>query len=176
MLFAMTLAIAIAGLVLSVLALAASLYQWRHSGPSLVLRASCTFGYVGPEDDLLKVEVISAGRLPVTISRVDLCTDYPRGYRPQGVRGPLAWLVARLVGGYGTSAPLFVEDLPVVLAPSEALEREAHLFGPLMAGDKTYFRARTGGRWFYSNRIPIRVPSDAEHDEAKTPGDEPPPP
>src|ERR1700722_15496584 len=71
----MTTAIAIVALVVSVIALVFSAYQWRHSGPDLVVRGRVDVDDLGRET--VEAEIISTGRLAVTVTeiRVDYRKD-----------------------------------------------------------------------------------------------------
>jgi hypothetical protein len=140
MIRAMTLAVAVAALVLSVISLAFTAYQWRRSGPALVVKL------MGLPIFGLHVEVVSSGRLPVTVRMVQLELTFSNGNH--------------------TYLPMdnFSHDLPATLAPTDVLVASlqppsftrdglASLDGPYRNVESVTAMARSGMRWMRSQPL-----------------------
>jgi hypothetical protein len=101
MIRAMTTAIAVVALVLSVISIAFTAFQWRHSGPVLeVALVPPTPGNPGR----ISAEVTSVGRMTATVRRVDV----------------LVMAENDLVGWGGPVS--LSQELPAKLAPTDVLE------------------------------------------------------
>jgi len=125
----MTTAIAIVALVVSVAAVVFSTYQWRHSGPNLVVR-----GYVDMDDlgrEMVEAEIISTGRLAVTVTEV--LVDYRKDD-----------------GLYLRSNEVELEsELPARLEPSDVIRASYSLesIGRLIGVD-TRLAVKAGRGWY----------------------------
>ena len=139
----MTTAIAIVALVVLVIALVFSAYQWRHSGPDLVVR-----GRVQVDDlvgrEMVEAEIISAGRLAMTVTEVLVDHRKDDGLHLRSNEVELE------------------SELPARLEPSDVIRASYSLksIGRLIGVD-TRLAVRAGGRWYYLQ--PFKV--DAEISE-----------
>jgi hypothetical protein len=176
----MTLAVAIAALVLSMISLAFTAYQWRRSGPALVvaLEMHSMPGFtswstvdgqlviVGQPGDAggvnLKAEIMSAGRMSVSVRKArlevgglglqDMASDVPVTVSASA-RSASSW-------GYQVE-PLHVsEELPVTLAPTAVLEAEFQLAAKIDKEERTMTvnaLAQSGARWTASPQFRIAL-------------------
>jgi hypothetical protein len=146
----MTTAIAIVALVVSVIALVFSAYQWRHSGPDLVVRGRVDVDDLGRE--MVEAEIISTGRLAMTVTEV--LVDYRKDD-----------------GLHLRSNEVELESkLPARLEPSDVIRVSYSLesIGRLIGVD-TRLAVRAGGRWYYSQ--PFKVERrDQRAGEPRRPG------
>jgi hypothetical protein len=144
----MTTAIAIVALVVSVIALVFSAYQWRHSGPDLVVRGRVDVDDLGRET--VEAEIISTGRLAVTVTEVlvDYRNDDGLHLRSNEVE--------------------LESELPARLEPSDVIKASYSLesIGRLI-GVGTRLAVRAGGRWYYSQPFKVerrdQRPGESEH-------------
>jgi len=157
----MTLAVAIAALVLSVISLAFTGYQWIRSGSAVVVRFLLWHPWENQDDKwpdyrntvfvmktfanepgVLKVEVLSVGRLPVIVRKVTLTLEADE---------------VQTLGSWNEEDNRVLEpaklshELPVTLDPTAVLEAEFHF---ALHQEPTSFvataRAQTGSRWVKS--------------------------
>jgi hypothetical protein len=146
----MTTAIAIVALVVSVIALVFSVYQWRNSGPDLVVRGRVDVDDLGRE--MVEAEIISTGRLAMTVTEV--LVDYRKDD-----------------GLHLRSNEVELEsELPARLEPSDVIRASYSLesIGRLIGVD-TRLAVRAGGRWYYSQ--PFKVEHrDQRAGEPRRPG------
>jgi len=178
MILVMTVAVAIAAFVLSAISLAFTAYQWRRSGPALVVMLSLrptfessTISYgrsitlrrpPGPlEPVALNVEVLSAGRMSVNVRKVilDVVTPSIDGFRapvhPTPPTEPSAITYAT-VSFEPTSSS---QELPATLGPTAVLECEFLVQGILdnNALMTATARAQYGSGWVESRPLRITV-------------------
>jgi len=134
----MTLALAIAALVLSVISLAFTGYQWRRSGPTLAIKelGSKRSG----ERMLLTAEIVSVGRLPATVRTVEgLTGDCNQSWSSQSWTGMPVESLSR--------------TLPAKLEPSDVLEVGFALPLDLQNVDfSVWVRAQSGHQWVENRR------------------------
>jgi hypothetical protein len=138
MIRAMTLAVAIAALVLSALSLAFTIYQWRRSAWHLEISVYASGPLADGRVDV-QVTVINTGRLGAVVTYVYVAFDHRR--RGLLRTGSIHVPAKDVEGG----------ALPRTLAPSESLY--AHVYEtPAYLTDTTRLRAyaASGGRHYYS--------------------------
>jgi hypothetical protein len=143
----MTTGLAIAALVLSVISAAFTGYQWRQSGPALLVNVTGPslrqFAEKWPDEDIdFRAEIVSAGRMPVTVRMIQLEIEWSDGRKTYQ---PVEWLTGKL---------------PVTLAPTEVLS--AGLALPAVPPEPTLVpccvsvQALRGVRWSRSRVMPLR--------------------
>jgi hypothetical protein len=147
----MTLAVAIAALVVSVISLWLTAWQFRRSGP--VLAVTVINHEVRPEGHgtyLVSAEVTSVGRLAATVRRVEA----------RAVSVPF------LSGSQKFGPTKLSQELPAKLEPSQWLEVEfelpvgglkTHLGTAWVSNDPNWdvvIRAQTGLRWSKAAQVP----------------------
>jgi len=141
----MTLAIAIVALALSMISLAFTVYQWQRSGPVLSVKVveQRRIPRTGGKHVVI-AEVMSIGRLPVTVRRVETEISYTELGKFN------AWTMEENISRVRRvfEAKELSQRLPVRLEPSEVLEAEFELPGPLSGSTGRFtVRALAGGRW-----------------------------
>ena len=145
MIRAMTLAIAIAALALSMVSLAFTVYQWQRSGPVLSVKVVEQRRILGTGGKHVVIaEVMSVGRLPATVRKVETEISYTEYGKFDSWMGDQDISTVRRV----FEAKVLSRPLPVRLEPSEVVEAEFELPGPLSGSTGRFtVRALAGGRW-----------------------------
>jgi hypothetical protein len=138
----MTLAIAVAGVVLALISLAFTAYQWRREGPALKIEVEMwSAGPKGAEPSM-HVQVISTGRMAVTVTRLAVNVFGTGG----------------LVYGAGPWSPTSIShELPARLEPTDVVTAVFGLQIDRPAPDvQAIAMVESGGRWMSS--VPEHVP------------------
>lgn len=136
----MTTGLAIAAIVLSVISVAFTGYQWRRSRPALIFDVSGRSPL--DEDTDVRAEIVSAGRMAVTVRMVQLEIEWSDGSKTYQ---PVGWLTGKL---------------PVTLAPTEVLtvgfELPADPPEPTLVARCVSVQVLRGIRWSSSRVMPLR--------------------
>jgi hypothetical protein len=144
--------IAIGSAIISLGSIVATYFLWRRSGPSIRVTA-----FVSAADSAVHIEVISAGRMPVTVRRVELRDEWVMKSTTGGEQGSIQPLSRWSIDAAASLS------LPVDLPPTNFIQLSVPV-SQIVAqvgsqSTEVHVRAwaqRGDGGWNQSARIRVR--------------------
>lgn len=143
----MTLALAIAALVVSVISLAFTAYQWRRSGPQLAIEQVDANFRDGKA--FLTAEILSVGRIAATVSKVEGWSGDKAEVEVRATGGLALGIKSSRTGMQLVSASL---NLPARLEPSDVLEVSFALPDKQNVDFLVWVTAKSGRAWAETRR------------------------